>query len=72
MHDHAGEEGEEESFEQLAGAVCKEVYRETLQGVIIACRRYKDELLEACLELLLSAPKIILSTHVTHQSLHPC
>lgn len=49
----------------MAGAVCKEVYGETLRGVIVACRRYKDELLEACLELILSAPTTILSTHVS-------
>ena len=32
------------------------MYRDKLQGVVIASRRYKDELLEACLEMLLSAP----------------
>lgn len=55
----------EESFEQVAGSVCLEVYRETLRGLVIACRRYKDELLEACLELLLSAPTPVMTIHVS-------
>lgn len=61
----AGGDGAEETFEQMAGAVCKEVYGETLRGTIMACQRYKDELLEACLELLLSAPTAILSTQAS-------
>ena len=58
----------EESFEQVAGSVCLEVYREALRGVVTASRRYKDELLEACLELLLSAPASVMTIHVS--SLH--
>lgn len=56
----------EESFEQVAGSVCLEVYREALKGVVTASRRYKDELLEACLELLLSAPATVMTIHVSH------
>ncbi len=52
------------TFEQVAGSVCLEVYRETLRGVVTACRRYKDELLESCLELLLSAPSSVMTIHV--------
>lgn len=65
VHVYADNEGPEESFEQMAGAVCKEVYGESLRGLIVACRRYKGELLEACLELLLSAPTLLIPTHVS-------
>ena len=60
-----GRQEEEESFEEVAGGVCLQVYRETLRGVITACRRYKDELLEACLELVLSAPTPVMTIHVS-------
>lgn len=59
------------TFEEMAGAVCKQVYAETLRGTIMACQRYKDELLEACLELLLSAPTTVLSTQVSCSAMHP-
>ena len=55
---------EEESFEEVAGAICLQVYRETLRGVVTACRRYKDELLESCLQLVLSAPTPVMTIHV--------
>ena len=53
------------TFEQVVGSVCLEVYKETLRGVVTACRRYKDELLESCLELLLSAPSSVMTIHVS-------
>ncbi len=61
----AGGGAHEATFEQVAGSVCLEVYRETLRGVVTACRRYKDELLESCLELLLSAPSSVMTIHVS-------
>ena len=60
---HAGSSMEEE-FEEVAGGICLQVYRETLRGVVTACRRYKDELLEACLQLVLSAPTPVMTIHV--------
>lgn len=55
---------ESEPFDTMAEAICLQVYRETLRGVVTACRRYKDELLEACLQLLLSAPTSVMTIHV--------
>ena len=43
-----------------ASALCIQVYQEYLAGVLAACQRYKDELLAACLELLLTAPPVLL------------
>lgn len=54
----------EEEFEEVAEGICLQVYRETLRGVVTACRRYKDELLEACLQLVLSAPTPVMTIHV--------
>ncbi len=64
MASAAGGDAQGATFEQVAGSVCLEVYRETLRGVVTACRRYKDELLESCLELLLSAPSSVMTIHV--------
>lgn len=63
---HTGSSMEEE-FEEVAGGICLQVYRETLRGVVTACRRYKDELLEACLQLVLSAPTLVMTIHVKPQ-----
>ena len=65
MASSAGGDTQGATFEQVAGSVCLEVYRETLRGVVTACRRYKDELLESCLELLLSAPSSVMTIHVS-------
>ena len=60
-----------QDFEEVAGGICLQVYRETLKGVVTACRRYKDELLEACLQLVLSAPTAVMTIHVRLKSLSP-
>ena len=54
-----------------------QVAREWLREVAVACRRYRDELLAAVLELLLVAPPAILPAQVTNldpkaRSLIPC
>ena len=53
------------TFEQEAHQICLEVYRDKLQSVVTASRRYKDELLEACLEMLLSAPTSVMTISVS-------
>ena len=42
----------------------RQVLADFLQGVLVASRLYSDELLCACLELLLSAPPSIISGQV--------
>lgn len=39
--------------------LCKELFRKYLQEVLVASRRYKLELLAACLRLCLSAPPLL-------------
>ena len=58
-----------QDFEEVAEGICLQVYRETLRGVVTACRRYKDELLEACLQLVLSAPCPVMTIHVKPEAL---
>ena len=58
-----------QDFEEVAGGICLQVYRETLRGVVTACRRYKDELLEACLQLVLSAPTPVMTIQVKPKTL---
>ncbi|DBA87794.1 TPA: hypothetical protein ACH3X1_004791 [Trebouxia sp. C0004] len=60
-----GGDGQGATVEQVAGSVCLEVYRETMRGVVTACQGYKDELLESCLQLLLSAPSSVMTVHVS-------
>ncbi|KAK9826371.1 hypothetical protein WJX81_003941, partial [Elliptochloris bilobata] len=43
------------------GQICRQVLGDFLQGVLVASRLYSDELLGACLTLLLSAPPSLVS-----------
>ena len=47
------------------GTLCRDVYKEFLQELVVASRRHKDELLTAMLELLLSAPRALLRPAVS-------
>lgn len=49
--------------------MCAQVVAEWLREVAVASRRYKDELLSAVLDLLLSAPPSVLRHTVQHS---PC
>ncbi|KAK9829312.1 hypothetical protein WJX72_005143 [[Myrmecia] bisecta] len=53
--------GQADRLERASAHICRQLYREFALEVLVAARRYTDELLSACLALLLSAPPTVLA-----------